>query len=101
MSHEDSRYLSPEHRQLLRTGAPLPLTLTLLDHADYMDERVEQAESLVKELGEALERAEATLAVIYPELKRLAAMAQEPLGTVGRIKRAALARAAGTAETKA
>ena len=54
MSHEDSRYLSPEHRQLLRTGARLPLTLTLLAHADYMDERVEQAEALMKELVEAL-----------------------------------------------
>ena len=42
MSHEDSRYLSPEHRQLLRTGARLPLTLTLLDHADYMDARAER-----------------------------------------------------------
>jgi len=49
MSHEDPRYLSPEHRQLLHTGAPLPLTLTLLDHADYMEERAEKAEALVKE----------------------------------------------------
>ena len=63
MSHEDSRYLSPEHRQLLRTGARLPLTLTLLAHADYMDERAEAAESHAKRLAFLL--GEALKAVMY------------------------------------
>ena len=51
MMDNDSRYMDKEHRNLLRTTARLPLTLSLLTHADYMDD-------LVRDLVEALDRCE-------------------------------------------
>jgi len=65
MNHKDLRYLTKEQRKGMHPGEVA--TSCLLAHSDYMDERAEKAEALVKELVEALERARNILSQCFDD----------------------------------